>query len=105
MSDFALWLYANYICPQLDAIEKNNYESDFYLLERALSPASQIHMDRVLAFTAIQAFLLGFRTSEGLTDLPPSAHGTLIKAQRSGSGGERRGKEANAVPAAGRGRS
>jgi len=104
MSDFALWLYANYIRPQLDAVEKNNYECDFYLLERDLSPASQIHMDRVLEFTAIQAFQLGFRTSEGLTDLPPRVHGTLIKAQRSGAGGERRSREADAVPAAGRGR-
>ncbi len=102
MSDFALWLYANYIRPQLDAIEKDEYEFDFSLLRQELVPASQIHMDRALAFTAIQAFLLGFRTSEGLTDLPPRARGTLIKAQRSGSGGERRGREADAAARRGR---
>ncbi len=71
MSDFLLWLHANYIRPQLDAIEKDQYETHFYNVAKALSPASRINLEYVLEFTAIQAFLLGFRTSEGLTPLPP----------------------------------
>ncbi len=98
MSDFSLWLYAYYIRPQLNAVEKDEYEFDFDLLERELVPASHVNLERVLAFTAIQAFLLGFRTSEGLTPLPPRAHcaasiiGAPAGAQRSGSGEERRSK-------------
>lgn len=71
MSDFLLWLHANYIRPQLDTVEKDHYETHFYNVEHALSPALRINLERVLEFTAIEAFLLGFRTSEGLTPLPP----------------------------------
>ena len=71
MSDFMLWLYANYIRPQTSAAEKDHYEFDFHLLRRALPPASQVHLERVLTFTAVQAFLLGFRTSEGLPPRTP----------------------------------
>lgn len=71
MSDFMLWLHANYIRPQLDAVEKDEYETHFHIVERDLSPASRANLERALEFTAIQAFLLGFRTSEGLTPLPP----------------------------------
>lgn len=75
MSDFMLWLHANYIRPQLDAIEKDCYETHFYHVEKELSPASRQNLECVLEFTAIQSFLLGFRTSEGLTPLPPRGHG------------------------------
>lgn len=71
MSDFMLWLYANYIHPNIDAVEKDDYIFDFELIQEHLSPASRRNLERVLAFTAVQSFLLGFRTSEGLTDLPP----------------------------------
>lgn len=71
MSDFMLWLHANYIRPQLDAMEKDEYEFDFDLVRGELVPASHKSLDRALAFTAVQSFLLGFRTSEGLTPLPP----------------------------------
>ena len=67
MSDFMLWLYANYIQPQIDAVEKDQYETHFHIVERNLSPAACVNLRHVLEFTAIQAFLLGFRTSEGLT--------------------------------------
>lgn len=75
MSDFMLWLYANYIRPQLDAVEKDQYGPHFHIVEAALSPANRVNLRHVLEFTAIQAFLLGFRTSEGLTPLPPRNHG------------------------------
>ncbi|WP_325186746.1 hypothetical protein [Oscillibacter sp.] len=39
MSDFMLWLHANYIQPQIDAVEKDEYEFHFHLVEEALSPA------------------------------------------------------------------
>ena len=74
MSDFMLWLYANYIRPQLDAVEKDSYEVSFEVIRDDLVPACHSHLDSVLEFTAIQAFLLGFRTSEGLTPLPPRKH-------------------------------
>ncbi len=71
MSDFLLWLHANYIHPQIEAVEKDSYTFDFSLVREALPPAARVNLDRALAFTAVQAFLLGFRTSEGLTPLPP----------------------------------
>ena len=69
MSDFMLWLHANYIQPQINAVEKDYYETHFYRVEKELSPAARQNLEYVLEFTAIQAFLLGFRTSEGLTPL------------------------------------
>ena len=75
MSDFMLWLHANYIQPQIEAVEKDEYEFHFHIVTEKLSPANRIHLEHALEFTAIQAFLLGFRTSEGLTPLPPRAHG------------------------------
>lgn len=74
MSDFMLWLHANYIRPQLDAVEKDEYEVHFFNVLEKLSPANRVNLEYVLEFTAIQAFLLGFRTSEGLTPLPPRTH-------------------------------
>ena len=71
MSDFMLWLYANYIRPQISAVEKDHYEFDFRHLQNALPPASQVNLERALTFTAVQAFLLGFRTSEGLPPRTP----------------------------------
>ena len=65
MSDFMLWLYANYIRPQIGAVEKDGCGTKFYIVEKELSPAARISLERSLEFTAIQVFLLGFRTSEG----------------------------------------
>ena len=87
MSDFMLWLYANYIRPQIDAVEKDGYEPHFHLVEKDLSPAASINLKHALEFTAIQAFLLGFRTSEGLTPLPPRDHGGPSGSPGTGTAG------------------
>ena len=71
MSDFLHWLYTNYIQPQIDDTQKDEYEFDFHKVRKALSPADYGILKRVLEFTAVHAFLLGFRTSEGLPPLPP----------------------------------
>ena len=78
MSDFMLWLHANYIQPQVDAVEKDQYETHFHIVERNLSPAACVNLRHVLEFTAIQAFLLGFRTSEGLTPRTPRRQVPLL---------------------------
>ena len=75
MSDFMLWLHANYIRPQIDAVEKNEYEAHFFNVLEKLPPANRVNLEYILEFTAIQAFLLGFRTSEGLTPRPPRTRG------------------------------
>ena len=82
MSDFMLWLHANYIQPQIDAVEKDEYEFHFHLVEKSLSPANCVNLKRALEFTAIQAFLLGFRTSEGLTPRTPRRH--VVPVMRNG---------------------
>ena len=66
MSDFTLWLYANYIRPQLRAAEKGDYDFHFDLLKNDLPPAGQHSMEKCMEFTAVQAFLLGLRTGDGL---------------------------------------
>ena len=70
MSDFILWLHANYIRPQIDAAEKSEYAFHFDLVKNDLPPSMAENMNRILEFTAIQAFSLGRRTGEGLTSLP-----------------------------------
>ena len=65
MSDFMRWLHANYIRPQFH----------IQIVHDKLAPANRINLEYVLEFTAIQAFLLGFRTSEGLPPLPPRTRG------------------------------
>ena len=82
MSDFMLWLHANYIQPQIDAVEKDEYEFHFHLVEKALSTANCVNLKHALEFTAIQAFLLSFRTSEGLTPRTPWRH--VIPVKRNG---------------------
>lgn len=63
MSDFMLWLYANYIKPQMGTLTR---ESDYALrLELLQSQLADGGLED-LEFTAIQAFLLGLRTGEGL---------------------------------------
>lgn len=79
MSDFMLWLHANYIRPQLDAVEKDEYQIHIQIVHEKLSPANRINLEYVLEFTAIQAFLLGFRTSEGLTPRTPRRHVVPVK--------------------------
>lgn len=69
MSDFLPWLHAHYIRPQLDAAPKRDYAFHFDLIRSDLPPAGRESLDKVLEFTAIQAFLLGLRTGEGLSHL------------------------------------
>ena len=66
MSDFMPWLYANYIKPQIDAVPKEHYDFYFDLVRNNLLPSSREDLEKALEFTAIQAFILGVRTGEGL---------------------------------------
>ena len=67
MSDFMLGLHANYIKPQLGTLTKeSDYALRIELLQGQLDGGGMEDLDRALEFTAIQAFLLGLRTGEGL---------------------------------------
>lgn len=66
MSDFMLWLHANYIKPQIDSVPKQDYAFHLDIVRNNLRPAEQDSLDKALEFTAIQAFLPGLRTGEGL---------------------------------------
>ena len=67
MSDFMLWLYANYIKPQLGVLTReSDYALRIELLQGQLSDGGLEDLGKGLEFTAIQAFLLGLRTGEGL---------------------------------------
>ena len=67
MSDFLLWLHANYIKPQLGTLTKeSDYALRIELLQDQLDGGGMEDLDKALEFTAIQAFLLGLRTGEGL---------------------------------------
>ena len=67
MSDFMLWLYANYIRPQIEGAEKGDYDFHFDLIHNELPPCSRPSLDKCLEFTAAHAFLLGLRTGAGLS--------------------------------------
>lgn len=71
MSDFMLWLHANYIRPQLDAVPLEDYYTHFDLVKNDLPPSDREEWDRCLEFTAIHAFALGFRTGAGMASLTP----------------------------------
>ena len=67
MFGFMLWLHANYIKPQLETLTKeSDYALRIELLQGQLDGGGMEDLDRALEFTAIQAFLLGLRTGEGL---------------------------------------
>ena len=67
MNDFTRWLYANYIKPQLETLTKeSDYALRIELLQGQLDGGGMEDLDKALEFTAIQAFLLGLRTGEGL---------------------------------------
>ena len=68
MSDFMLWLYANFIRPQVDAEEKGDYEFHFDLVRNTLPPPVRSSMEKCLEFTAVHAFSLGLKTGAGLAD-------------------------------------
>ena len=71
MSDFMLWLYANYIRPQLDAQDKGDYDFHFDLVGNTLPPSVRSSMEKCLELTAIRAFSLGLKTGAGLADSTP----------------------------------
>ena len=67
MDDFTRWLYTNYIKPQLGTITKeSDYALRIELLQGQLDKGGMEDLDKALEFTAIQAFLLGLRTGQGL---------------------------------------
>lgn len=66
MTDFLPWLYDNYIRPQIEAAPKQDYAFHFDLIRNNLRPSEQESLGKALEFTAVQAFLLGLRTGEGL---------------------------------------
>lgn len=66
MTYFLPWLYANYIKPQIDAAPKGTYAYPVDALNNMLCPSNREDFDKTMEFTAIQAFLLGLRTGEGL---------------------------------------
>jgi len=66
MSDFMKWLYANYIKPQLEKVPQGEYEMDLALLKDGLERPDRESYKKAMEFVAIQAFLLGMRTGEGL---------------------------------------
>ena len=68
MSDFMLWLHANYIRPQSDAEEKGDYAFHFDLVRNTLPSAVWSSMDKCLEYAAIRAFSLGLKTGAGLAD-------------------------------------
>lgn len=71
MSDFLKWLYPHYIKPYLNSAPQNDYEFWASLLDYTLDPNFRDALDKTLEFTAIQAFLLGLRTDEGLAPFTP----------------------------------
>ena len=52
MSDFMLWLHANYIRPQLDAVPPEDYSAHFDLVKNELPPFAWEELDKCLEFTA-----------------------------------------------------
>ena len=72
MSDFMLWLHANYIRPQLEAVPPEDYRAHFDLVKNELPHSAWGELDKCLEFTAIHAFALGFRTGKGLARLIPA---------------------------------
>lgn len=66
MSDFMPWLYAHYIKPQIDAAPMEHYAFHLDLVRNNLNPSAKQDLEKAMEFQAIQAFLLGVRTGEGL---------------------------------------
>ena len=67
MSDFMSWLYANYIKPQIKAIPRSDYPFHMDIVRNDIMASGLDSLDRVLEFTAVQAFLLGLRAGEELS--------------------------------------
>ena len=65
MFGFMLWLHANFIRFQLDAVPPEDYRSHFDLVKNDLPPSVPKDLDKCLEFTAVHAFILSFRTRKG----------------------------------------
>ena len=48
MTDFMRWLYASYICPQIEAGDRTGYELPFSLMTDLLDPDLQQKCSRLL---------------------------------------------------------
>ena len=77
MSDYMLWLYANFIQPQMDEILEGDYTVHFQSVWDSLSPDLLPSWDKCEEFLSIHAFLLGLATGAGLaqatqTTSPPA---------------------------------
>lgn len=66
MSDFMRWLYANYIWPELEKVDRTGYQMELSVVENSIEPEMRQDYRRALEFYAGNAFLLGFRTGVGL---------------------------------------
>ena len=66
MSDFMLWLYANYIHPQLYEIHEGEDIGHFQNVIDRLPEDLLPDLQKCEEFTAVHAFLLGLRTGAGL---------------------------------------
>ena len=67
MSDFMVWLYAHYIKPQIDAAPQGDYSFHLELVQNEIFPHAEESFQKCLEFTAAQAFRLGLRTGQGLS--------------------------------------
>jgi hypothetical protein len=76
MTDFMRWLYASYICPQIEAGDRTGYELPFSLMTDLLDPDLQQKCSRLLEFYSAQAFLLGLRTGAGLCQFSQGSFGS-----------------------------
>jgi len=62
-----LWLYTNYIKPQMEKpVQRSGYALRWELLESQLEEHGLENLEKVLESQSVQAFLLGLRTGEGL---------------------------------------
>ncbi len=67
MSDFMKWLYANYIKPHIERpAQGSDYALRWELLESQLEEHGLEDLEKALEVQAVQAFLLGVRTGQGL---------------------------------------
>nr|WP_325212575.1 hypothetical protein [uncultured Oscillibacter sp.] len=53
MTDFLLWLRANYIKPQIDDAPKQDYAFHFDAVHNDLPPSQRESLDKALEFTAV----------------------------------------------------
>ena len=69
MDRFMSWLYKSYIQPQLDIqAKKDPIALTFSSLENGLEPGYLQDYAQAKEFLATQAFLLGLRLGQGLSD-------------------------------------